>query len=837
MYNVTDNYKALIAAPVRYTGIRGTIRLKTGEIVRITDSNVVSNSLSIIKKMNGRGDFRPGGVYSSELSIGLKGFSAKTSDLDGAIIGLNFLLYNDSTMQNSETVPLGRFYADGSTIKRKNDTVTLKANDSLMQFDIHATARSGTLFELVSTACSAANVPLGMTQEEFEALPNGTMSAQVNTARIQTERDLLMYIGMATASFARAKREGGQLEFVPLTCEINESNSIVPVRQIKGNVRYSTNFSDDEIRIMKLFYIRNGEKIYSTKKYTDHIDTHKAAQVELIENPLLESVGADGVQTALNNILSNMVKCLNRAFDADFNGDPALDIGDYIRCSGGEIDTSRGYIKSMITSMVWRYRGRHTIKCVLPSSLSAAETAAAAALSTDGASEQAAEQPERVQPKSQTQKQLDYLSGVVGGECGGVGRSAAYDKTSEYFNDYTNNVAGVKGRQSYATARGERTSALAEASTSEGCGGSIDAKSFAAHAEGYNGVITSSQYAHVEGQSSTVTNCDGAHAEGYQNTITGGIGNHAEGGGNINSGTHSHVEGRSCKVTNGASGAHAEGAGTTASADGAHSEGMNTTAGGEGTHAEGNGAVASGAAAHAEGMNTTASGAAAHAEGMNSTASGAFSHAGGMSCTAAGAGSFAGGSSSEARQYGDFAFGESAVTDSDSKNSCTAAFGRYNDPTGHIFSVGNGSADARSNAFSVDADGTIHCTKIEGAEVGGKVDITASEAESTAMLTVEKNEDTGAVTLSAEVNISRDAGNSLCIGGDGGLYADPRARVQYYYTDEITFREGGFDIAYHLAGVSYKSTFAVTEDDSGRITAITEKFEGYMGRSIKINYE
>lgn len=410
MYNVTDNYKALIAAPVRYTGIRGTIRLKTGEIVRITDSNVVSNSLSIIKKMNGRGDFRPGGVYSSELSIGLKGFSAKTSDLDGAIIGLNFLLYNDGTMQSSETVPLGRFYADGSTIKRKNDTVTLKANDSLMQFDIPATARSGTMFELVSTACSAANVPLGMTQEEFEALPNGTMSAEVNTARIQTERDLLMYIGMATASFARAKREGGQLEFVPLTCEINESNSIVSARQIKGNVRYTTNFSDDEVRIMKLFFMRNGEKICSTKKYTDSNTSHKITQLELLENPLLESTSDEDAQTVLNNMLVAMVKCLNRALDTDFNGDPALDIGDYVRCTGGAIDTERSYAKAMITSMVWRYHGRHTIKCTLPSSLSAVETAVAT-MSADSASEQAAEQPERVQPKTQTQKQLDYLSG------------------------------------------------------------------------------------------------------------------------------------------------------------------------------------------------------------------------------------------------------------------------------------------------------------------------------------------------------------------------------------------------------------------------------------------
>lgn len=117
------------------------------------------------------------------------------------------------------------------------------------------------------------------------------------------------------------------------------------------------------------------------------------------------------------------------------------------------------------------------------------------------------------------------------------------------------------------------------------------------------------------------------------------------------------------------------------------------------------------------------------------------------------------------------------------------------------------------------------------------MDISASEEVSTAMLTVTKDDDTGAVTLAANVNISRDAGNSLFVGGDGGLYADPRALVQYYYTDEITFREGEFDIAYHVSGVAAKSTFAVTEDNEGRITEIKQKLDGDTGRSIKINYE
>ena len=150
MYNVSDTYRELIKAPVRYTGISGAARLRDGTIIHLTDDNIAAGSLSITQKMNGRGDFRPGGVYSGELSCSLKGFAGKTSDLDGAAIRLAFILYHDSDMQaaKSETVPLGRFYVDGSSIKRRNDTVTLSAFDGMALFDVEATERSGTLYEL-----------------------------------------------------------------------------------------------------------------------------------------------------------------------------------------------------------------------------------------------------------------------------------------------------------------------------------------------------------------------------------------------------------------------------------------------------------------------------------------------------------------------------------------------------------------------------------------------------------------------------------------------------------------------------------------------------------------
>ncbi len=413
MFDVTDTYKTLIKQPTRYVGISGAVKLRSGTVVQFTDKNIVSGLLSITDRLNRRGDFRPGGVYSSGLSIGFTGLFAKTNDLDGAVIRLNYHIYSNAEMKASEaqTVPLGRFYVDGSTIKRTRSTVRLKADDGLMLFDVPTTERSGTLYELVTGACAAAGVGFAMSQEEFEALPNATLSAAINTARIQNERDLLMYVGMITGSFARITRSALALEFVPLTCEKDDStHMIIPVREIAGNIRFSTDFSDDTTRIAKIFMRRNGTALYSSYTVTAG-GSEKLATLELDENPLLSALTDDEVKTALNNLLAQLYLCLNRVFDAEFTGDPALEVGDYVRIRGGEIDTDRGYATGMITSQTWTYHGTHRIKCSMPSSLvysGDAETAAVMALADD---EETATTTtaERVQPKSQLEKQVDEL--------------------------------------------------------------------------------------------------------------------------------------------------------------------------------------------------------------------------------------------------------------------------------------------------------------------------------------------------------------------------------------------------------------------------------------------
>lgn len=436
MYNVTDTYSTLISSPVRYTGVYGAVRLKDGTMIQLDDSNIDSGTLQIINKLNRRGDFRPGGVYSGELSVGLRGFAGKTSDLDGAVIKLAFRIYHESSMNAaaSESVPLGRYYVDGSTIKRRNDVVKFSADDALVLFDIPSTSREGTLFELVDYACTAAGVTFGMSQSEFEALPNGAMSASIDVTRVQTEHDLLMYVGMLTASFARIRRQDGALEFRPLTCNKNSGGVITPEREIKGDIRFSTDFSDDTTRIAQIITRKKGNIVSSSLSATAG-GSEKLAVLELDDNPLTAALTDAELVEALNNELRQLFECLNRVYDVSFTGDPALDVGDYVRLRGGAIDTERGYATGMITSQTWRYRGQHSIKCSMPSSLTALSDSSAVMLALDGetASDDtaASEKPIRIQPRSQLQKQIDGLAGMIG-ESGGVAEKLQ-GANSEYY--------------------------------------------------------------------------------------------------------------------------------------------------------------------------------------------------------------------------------------------------------------------------------------------------------------------------------------------------------------------------------------------------------------------
>ena len=241
-------------------------------------------------------------------------------------------------------------------------------------------------------------------------------------------------------------------------------------------------------------------------------------------------------------------------------------------------------------------------------------------------------------------------------------------------------------------------------------GNSTTASGNYSHAEGSH-TIASGTSSHAEGNSTIVTGTYG-HAEGNNAKAFGNYGSHAEGDSTIANGESSHAEGLNTKASGGKS--HAEGDNTVASGTSSHAEGVNTRAVGDYSHAEGQQASATSYASHAEGYQTLANADNSHAEGNGTIASGFSSHAEGTNTKAFGYYSHAEGYSTSATNYYSHAEGNATITNNQSEhasgqynvsNSATTTFGNSGNT---LFSVGNGSYNARHNAFEIRQNGDIY---------------------------------------------------------------------------------------------------------------------------------
>lgn len=278
-------------------------------------------------------------------------------------------------------------------------------------------------------------------------------------------------------------------------------------------------------------------------------------------------------------------------------------------------------------------------------------------------------------------------------------------------NYYTSeDVDGIIDSKVNIIVNGTGTSSNGGGAVAEGA--ETTASGWASHAEGWETTASGNQ-AHSEGRNTTAEGVS-AHAEGY-NAVASGDDAHAEGRTTKASGISSHAEGHNAEASGEAS--HAEGFQTIANGTRSHAEGSESTTTGYAAHAEGNVSKAFGDFSHAEGASTTvyAEGRAAHAEGNWSEATGEASHAEGNYCKAVGNSSHAEGHHCETHKYASHAegnscivYGESAhvegyhtMSEHDHQHVC----GKYNKPGYYAVIVGNGTADTRNNAYTLDWSG------------------------------------------------------------------------------------------------------------------------------------
>lgn len=456
MRPVSAAFQEAVRQPVRQDRIEGYIGLWDSETVfhswPFNETQIVQGSLSITDQLTG-GKFGFGGTYTRNLSIKLdltkfhENFNRTLVNLtDGEIMLFYYLTLEDGT---EERVYLGQFFIDSEKSSRKFNVLSITAADGLSKFDTPANSHSDeTLYGAYCYACHGTNgnkTTITNTPQFFESLPNGTMSLTYDNSQIQTNRDLLMWLGELTGTFVRECRDDppdwersplfdspeGRPELVQIPTKYTQAGtsgnfdlaafkadngSIIP-----ADVRFSTDFSDTSVRVTTWNTNYNGKTLTAHTDWTIAPDTLEGT-IELSSNPLLNSKSESEVQTALDNIRNYGEDLRFCPFKTTFNGNPAIECGDFVYLEpGGSIDETQYRHYGIVTYYKWRFHGKSEIRCATDAVVSYTRpketeesTQSVSRIGVKKASARTATPSASTKAKSQLEKRVDALEGKAG---------------------------------------------------------------------------------------------------------------------------------------------------------------------------------------------------------------------------------------------------------------------------------------------------------------------------------------------------------------------------------------------------------------------------------------
>lgn len=346
MYPVSDAFMQAIKSNTRKYYWTGTITTSDKKIYEFGNEDIVKGSGYISRQCCGNSEIELGSVYAAELGISLF-CDIDRYTLDGAEIKLWFHLLLDDG--GTESIPMGVFYV--AEANRRIKTLELKAYDGMLNLDkaFNKGLSSAAPYEFLSLLSKACHVELAQTKEEIEALPNGMELLGIYQDNdIESWRDFLYYLAQTLGCFAVIDRYGK----LSLT-----SYGSTPVMAIDIRHRFSSSFSD---------FVTRYTAVSSTNKKTETAeyyakDPDDGLTMNLGVNPLLQ-FGLEETRKRIINTILNVVSTVEYVpFDSETIGNPALDLGDVLRFTGGHADETK---QSAITSIYTRINGKQTVKCV-----------------------------------------------------------------------------------------------------------------------------------------------------------------------------------------------------------------------------------------------------------------------------------------------------------------------------------------------------------------------------------------------------------------------------------------------------------------------------------------
>ena len=345
MYPVSEAFLQAVQENTRRYYWTGKITTKAGVVHEFSEKDIVKGSGYISSQCCGSTEMELGTVYSTEMGITLLSEIDRYTLEDAIIEPFYHLLVGDTY----ETVPIGIY--EISEANRSIRCLEIKAYDYMLRFekDFNVTETIGNAYEIVAMCCKACKVELAHTQAEIAAMPNGSTVLSIYTENdIETYRDVLFYIGQILGGFFCINREG-KLELRKYGSE--------PVMNISNKQRFSSIFSDFITRYTAVS--STNMKTQTAEYYA--LETDDGLTMNLGVNPFLQFGTEDTRKELCKQILSDIAVIKYVPFDSDTIGNPALDIGDILRFSGGHADEEQ---ITCITYSQCRIGGKHSLKCV-----------------------------------------------------------------------------------------------------------------------------------------------------------------------------------------------------------------------------------------------------------------------------------------------------------------------------------------------------------------------------------------------------------------------------------------------------------------------------------------
>lgn len=346
MYPVSDKFMKEVQKNTRTFYWTGSITTKNGQVCEFDNDDIVKGSGYINRQCCGNTEIELGTVYAAEMGISLYSDIDRYT-LDRAEVRLSFhLVYEDET---EEEVPMGVFYV--AEANRCIKTLELRAYDGMLNLDKNFSKglSSAYPYEFLSLLSKACHIELAQTKEEIEALPNGTELLGIYQDNdIESWRDFLYYLAQTLGCFALIDRFGR----LNLSAYGNTAVMAVDIRH-----RFSSSFSD---------FVTRYTAVSSTNKRTEKAEYYAKSPddgltMNLGVNPLLQFGLEETRKRIINAILDVITSVEYVPFDSDTIGNPALDLGDVLRFTGGHADETK---QSAITSIYTKINGKQTVKCV-----------------------------------------------------------------------------------------------------------------------------------------------------------------------------------------------------------------------------------------------------------------------------------------------------------------------------------------------------------------------------------------------------------------------------------------------------------------------------------------